>query len=108
MAVISNLEKRKKSKVVWIVIIIIIAVMAFVKLNLLSFLFDSSDHNKSTANEPIDSQAITMESNSSTSKIESKTDNNILHNYPDNAVEFQNHIYCLYDISLSWSDLPPI
>ena len=97
-------KKRKKSKVVWIVIIIIIAVVAFVKLNLLSYLFDSSDHNKSTANEPIDSQAITMESNSSTSKIELKTDNNILHNYPDNAVEFQNHIYCLYDISLSWSD----
>lgn len=95
--------KKKKSKVVWIVIII--AVVAIVKLSLLSLLFNSSDQNKFTANEPVDFQTITIESNNSTSKIELKTDNNISHNYPDNAVAFQNHIYCLYDISLSWSDV---
>lgn len=98
--------KKKQHHELWIIVIIliIIAIIIAAKLDLLSRVFGSDKNSNFMAKHSTETTVTNINTKNDIMENETQINHISTHNYPDDAIEFQNHMYCLYDISLSWSE----
>lgn len=97
--------KKKKSKVVLIIIVIFAILLIILILHdyLIELLtYDSKNDMKEHLSSESQFSEVYTENNSSIEIQAQKQINESL--YPKEAVEFDSHMYCFYEISLSWTE----
>lgn len=97
--------KKKKSKVV-LIIIVIVAILLFILIfhdSLIELLtYDSKNDIKERHASESQFGEVYTENDSSIDTQAQKQSSELF--YPKEAVEFDSHMYCFYEISLSWTE----
>lgn len=98
--------KKKKSKMGWI-ILFILAILLIIVIQHDALIEFFRNESKSDTEEHFSSESqlseVYTESNNSI-ETQAKTKQIIESLYPKEAIEFDSHMYCFYEISFSWSE----